>query len=168
MRVAVPSPAPVAGTNAHFLHRRTELRVARAQDAAAPVIFCPSVRVPPAAEQKESMQRDGPEGRTQVLSSSTRWKGVPHTCPLRAGPARRGGGGEGGTRGVLTHGPGNATLAQARVTSKFIPICGLSSIYHTPALIIREKDTPARSEGRLVKVKVKCRPSRTPVLVLRR
>lgn len=58
------------------------MRVARAQDAAASVVFCPSVRVPPAAEQKESMQQDGPEGRTQVLSSSTRWKGgAAHLSP---------------------------------------------------------------------------------------
>lgn len=124
------------------------MRVARARDAAAPVIFCPSVRVPSAAEQKESMQQDGPEGRTQVLSSSTRWKGGCHTpVPCLLAWPSGGGGGEGGTRGVLTHGPGNATLAQARVTSKYIPVCGLSSIYHTPALIISEKDTLARSEG---------------------
>ena len=34
------------------------MRVARAQDAAAPVIFCPLVRVLAAAEQKEAMQQD--------------------------------------------------------------------------------------------------------------
>lgn len=70
------------------------MRVARAQDAAAPVILCPSVRVPPAAEQKESMQQDGPEGRTQVLSSSTRWKGgAAHLSPA---VLARPGGEEGG------------------------------------------------------------------------
>lgn len=69
------------------------MRVARAQDAAAPVMFCPLVRVLAAAEQKEATQQEGSECRAQVLSSSTRCKGgcTPVTCcvgPARWGPER--------------------------------------------------------------------------------
>ena len=61
-----------------------------------------------------------------------------HPVTCCAGPARGRGGGQGGTRGVLTRGPGDATLAQTRPTSKFIPVCGLSrrrQWHPTPVLL---------------------------------
>ena len=91
-------------------------------------------------------------GRARVQSSGAlvlhQVEGGLHPCHLLCRPSPVGGRGEGGMRGVLTRGPGDATLAQTRLTSKFIPVCGLSGIYHTPALIIREKDTLTRSEER--------------------